>query len=532
MLPHNVEQLVQQISPPKCQLNRRRGTSGQGAPHDVITNDEICQKMFDEWNDFHSQIAYQDFSHFWDKELFVNDIENVELSQELFIKLICDRVFLFLNYSRSLANPAYPNLMVAWGRELPDESPEDTPVTRQLRENTLFIREHGFMPTNTLRDRWRGWQHNIRRINAALERRTKFVRQGAHLPMNACRKLHRDKNDALPAVDISYTEDEQKLAKLFYYYLEACCKKAYCRDYKKYLKSTTEVIQNSLPWIHLLLEEDTLQVPIALWIWVLFTTYTTKLAEGTLKTYKFCVPTSRKNDLQDVDPDKQNSNTASRKKCNIILFNHLLDLLPPENLDYTKFQFYALSKYNRFSFYDTNVQEPYDFNCSENSNDFIDNLGGLIRYHIYHCLMNAPSWLTPPLNQRENPILDSLTCLLLHDSRLPPKNRLTARINALLDDKSKAASYISAYKNCEPTQSARRDKLKKIVEQENLHFTPTRMFADGDIMEDHNKLFCECMVLEFALRQRAFVSYYDKLLNKAERLFPPELFLSDHVFSE
>lgn len=146
--------------------------------------------------------------------------------------------------------------------------------------------------------------------------------------------------------------------------------------------------------------------------------------------------------------------------------------------------------------------------------------------------MNAPSWLTPPLNQRENPILDSLTCLLLHDSRLPPKNRLTARINALLDDKSKAASYISAYKNCEPTQSARRDKLKKIVEQENLHFTPTRMFADGDIMEDHNKLFCECMVLEFALRQRAFVSYYDKLLNKAERLFPPELFLSDHVFSE
>lgn len=56
MLPHNVEQLVQQISPPKCQLNRRRGTSGQGAPHDVITNDEICQKMFDEWNDFLSLI--------------------------------------------------------------------------------------------------------------------------------------------------------------------------------------------------------------------------------------------------------------------------------------------------------------------------------------------------------------------------------------------------------------------------------------------------------------------------------------------
>ena len=82
-------------------------------------------------------------------------------------------------------------------------------------------------------------------------------------------------------------KDEQKLAKLFYYYVEACCKKAYCRDYGNYLKSTIEVIQNSLPWIHLLLEEDSLQVPVALWIWVLFTTYTTKLAEGTLKTYKF-----------------------------------------------------------------------------------------------------------------------------------------------------------------------------------------------------------------------------------------------------
>lgn len=106
MLPQNVKQLVQQIPHLEYLFHRRRGTSGQGAPHDVITNDEIRQKMFDEWNDFHSQIAYQDFSHFWDKELFVNDIESVELSQELFIKLICDRVFLFLNYSRSLANPA------------------------------------------------------------------------------------------------------------------------------------------------------------------------------------------------------------------------------------------------------------------------------------------------------------------------------------------------------------------------------------------------------------------------------------------
>ena len=44
MLPHNVEQVSSTDITPKCQLNRRRGTSGQGAPHDVITNDEICQK--------------------------------------------------------------------------------------------------------------------------------------------------------------------------------------------------------------------------------------------------------------------------------------------------------------------------------------------------------------------------------------------------------------------------------------------------------------------------------------------------------
>ena len=66
MLPQNVKQLVQQIPHLEYLFHRRRGTSGQGAPHDVITNDEIRQKMFDEWNDFHSQIAYQDFSHFWD----------------------------------------------------------------------------------------------------------------------------------------------------------------------------------------------------------------------------------------------------------------------------------------------------------------------------------------------------------------------------------------------------------------------------------------------------------------------------------
>ena len=100
-------------------------------------------------------------------------------------------------------------------------------VTRRqaTARNTPFIREHGFMPTNTLYDSWSRWHHNIDRINAALERRTEFVRQGVHLPMNTCRKLHHKKNDALRMANILYTEDEQKLAKLFYYYVEACCKK-------------------------------------------------------------------------------------------------------------------------------------------------------------------------------------------------------------------------------------------------------------------------------------------------------------------
>ena len=44
MLPQNVKQLVQQIPHLEYLFHRRRGTSGEGAPHDVITNDEIRQK--------------------------------------------------------------------------------------------------------------------------------------------------------------------------------------------------------------------------------------------------------------------------------------------------------------------------------------------------------------------------------------------------------------------------------------------------------------------------------------------------------
>lgn len=539
MLPENIVELTKQIpldtGHPK--ITPRRGTEEpqdfNRSRYDVLTDSRISEKMFTDWNLFHSEIAYQDFDHFFDKELFVEDIDNVTLSQEIFIKLICDRTFLFINDSRSHTNAEYPNLQSAFSKELTDES------THGNVEKYKYIREHGFVPTYALKSKWNTWKEDMQRVQEALQHRIQFIARGSNLPYDYCVKSS-PINEKTASTDnttdntLGYSELELKLAKLFFHYLDACANQTSSTDYKHYLTSFAQIQKNALPWISAILKEaeSNIDTCSALWIWVLFATYTSKLAKGTLNVYKFHAPPFKnKNDLQDIAPDNQTTNTSSKKRCNIILFDHLLDLLPPPDIHYAKFQFYALTKYNRFTHYDTKPEKPFDFNCSTRFLDFVDELGGLILYHITHCLSNTPAWLTPFLPRSSKDIMNSLSCLLLHDSNVRPvKRSLTGRIDILLRNKEKAEKYITEYMHCTPRM--RSSKLREIVECENLHFVPTRAFADLEILDAPNQRSCECIVLEFALRQRILPLYYKNLKGKAELLFPPELFLSDHVFSE
>lgn len=495
------------------------------SPYDVLNDEKTRQAIYDDWNTFHSEIAYPDFDHFVNKELFVKDISDIELSQETFIQLICDRAFLFLGYADSLKNHEYPSLEESFNKIWLNNS----------TKNTLYIQQNGFMPTYALNRQWKKWKHDVEDIESALKRRKEFLVSKIKLPINAEIRLCSGKEKYKNAQDMLYSETEKKLAKLFHSYLTACYKQAYFKSYAAYQDNYSQIEKNALPWIHAVLKhsESNTAVCAALWIWVLFATYTTKLAKGTLKIYKFHAPPSQtKNDLQDVAPDQQNANTALKKQCNIILFDHLLDLLPVGDKPLAKFQFYDLSRYNRFSHYQTKIDKPYDFNCLASSSDYVDELGGLILYHIEHCLLHSPAWLTPFLPKTSKSMLNSFTDFLLLDSNVRPVQRsLTGRIKILFDNKTNIQHYVNIYTECGHTQQAKRDALREIVGRERLSFVAPHALSALDLMSNEDATDCACMLLEYVLKQYMLLDDITKLKYKAEQLFPG-LFLSEHVFSE
>ena len=237
---------------------------------------------------------------------------------------------------------------------------------------------------------------------------------------------------------------------------------------------------------------------------------------------------------KDDSPTRQQGTQSMKTKCNIILFDHLLDLLPTADPEYTKFQFYALTQYNRFPHYKTIPAKPYDFSVIEKTMDCVDQLGGLINYHIDHCLMNTPAWLTlavPSLAPK--PLMNSLTALLLHDATImPTKYRLTDCLRILMDDKGNAETYITAYVHCSTNPEQKTNLLDRMIAENNLHFNASHVFADGDTLNDPNIRQCERFVVEYFLKESVFGRYRSNLREKAKSLFPAEWFLSEHVFSE
>ncbi len=387
-----------------------------------------------------------------------------------------------------------------------------------------LIRDQGFIPAVKHHSEYVMLTKCVETLYRCIELRHNHIERGAAINIGVKIKLD--------TTSIEPSETDRKLAKLFRVYLQALAEQAYKRDYAP-LVSDSE--SKALPWIQTLklyLEKGNSNHPCpALFLWCLFTTYTKKLATGKLKEFKFKTAYVRdKEERADTLPEKMDEQVSRKIRCDIILFDYLLELLPPDDKEYAKFQFYALTRYDRFTHYYIRKKDRYDFNCLPNLADGVDQLGCLIRYHIEHCLMSTPAWLSLPVpSLSSKPLLNSLTALLLYDANiLPTNNRLTDRVRLFLD-KQEGKKAVEKYFACSDSASITR-LVDRLREEYNLHFNSAHVFDGDETMNDPNITACERYVIEAVLKGRAFNVYYENLRSKAEELFPAELFLSKHVF--
>ena len=207
-------------SPVSNAFETRLGRVDEVPPYTPITSDKSKTAMWASWQAFHAGIPYTRFGQFYSKEQFCDDILELPLTREQFVRVINDRAFLFPEYSSHLAPPEYPTLITAYFNI--NES-----VHLFGQEKTKLIQEHGFMPINELWNEWRLETQHEKALQEAIERRKTYTTRGPQLPLQETLEV----SDNTFQVEQA-TELEKKLGRLFVEYLNACTDIAYCHDYK------------------------------------------------------------------------------------------------------------------------------------------------------------------------------------------------------------------------------------------------------------------------------------------------------------
>lgn len=516
-LPDNIHNLLcEQYESDFIDLQVRKGVT----PPDSfcrLTDEQKEQEILSAWYDFHQGVDYPDFAIFYSKELFCQKILEIPLNREQFIRLICDQAFLFLEYADHYNDPEYPLLI-----DVITNYRNNAAITDEFREKVDLVYRRGLIPTNALAKEYERFKRRVRTMNDVIQLRSSDIQRKTYIDSQIDIQICNDGTEL--------AEMDLKLGKLFRSYMLAVANQAYVRKYYKVLEQNApELCLPGICAVRRWLQEYTDNRPCdALIIWALFTSETKKLATGQLRKFKFRMKTHLKRD----EKPEQMQETRSRKiACNILLFDHLLDLLSPDRdaRALAKYQFYAFTRYDRFAHYKTDEKNICDFDsCLPDPADCVDQLGGLIRYNIAHCLMNTTAWLNraPTLQTKE--LLNSLTGLLMHDATLMPTNRrLTDRIRLCLLDEEKSRHMIKRYQEAAGNTTK---VLQALVNENGLHFWEAHVFLDQEEMQDPHLAQCERMLLEFALKEKTLIPYYRNLYTKAADLFPSEWFLSDAVF--
>lgn len=557
-LPTSIERVVESeirrnLENGWMQLINRKGDQGQAQNklernrhgYDVLPEGADKEELIKFWMDFHANFSFPDFTTFYSKKSFclyfckpyLDKTQSLFNDEDRFISLLADRKFLFIEDNEHGDDSDCPSLseivrapdFYLKNEQCPGESDNSQAALAKIRENARTVREQGFIPTISYKSAYKEMRDNEEDIRAALEERKGFLR-------------HSQSDDGIiqfPAftIPISSSKKEpdvidQELSQLFHDFVYAAAHRAYqMKQYGKLIDSAKDNSINAIVCVRQYLEENSdLPVPKALIFWWLFTKETTKLAKGELGKFTFKMQGTTTN--RHLTRETQ-ARTYRKIDCQIMLFDYLLELLPPsteQETAYAKFQFHVFSKYNGYTHFrvkpikylecDPKNNCKFCFDLSPDSRDCVDRLGGVIRKHILRCVSNDVRWLTPGLQNDWSTNSSILATLLLQDiARFPKIRCLINRIYSFLRDEDKGKNCVQTYRDFEGGQRDLRKQLETWCKDNDLIFEDDIPSSDMEISADTMKLLCSRLVLEYMLKEQILLEVRECLSVVAQKLW-------------
>lgn len=396
--------------------------------------------------------------------------------------MICDQSFLFLGYAEHYNDASYPLL-----RDMVQCKGEWATHDEESRRNAELVENQGLIPTVGL---WWEYQRLLQREKQtwqAIERRQKhlerFKSDFSEEMILTEKDVHGGGADGECGQDAALA---QSLLQLFLAFAAALNEYGYKYGYSDLLQEMgTDEKNKCLMRFHAVLRwcrSEQRKYPCqALVFWALFTKETRKLLKGGLKKFEFSPPL------------------------------------------FASGSFFPLQNRSERSVQLRYLREEYG--GWGRSSGGIDSLSdrALPDEHRRMAEQNAKQ-----TGQRGSQLLGHAAATRCHtDADESAADRSHPLVHGGEKNEEKVRDMICRYQRA---GRKLREVLQTMIEENNLHFGEAHAFTGQEKMQDPHLVQCECMLLEFALKEKVFVEYYRNLFAKAKELFPSEWFASETVF--
>ena len=327
------------------------------------------------------------------------------------------------------------------------------------------------------------------------------------------------------------TDIERRLSVLFHAYLKATFEHAYQYDYKPYIEAGETSWVNEIHCVYQYLQGEGISgVDHALVFYHLFSSQTKKLAGHKLKKYTFSLPTNTCKAKE--PPERVRPQISQRNFCNIMLFDYLLWLLPSEDLEYSRFQFYAFTNYEWYTHFEIpNVtQDTFEpkFDLTPDLSRGVDELGHLLRRNISFCIPNGFEWLNPGLPNTKAEDAGVLVTLLLQDASIKASAfRLTNKIHQSLE--KNGSTLLEQFLNLQLDKDGLTTLINNYCNKNGLFFRGENELYEREPFQSEKHLLYSRYILEFELRNLLYEKACVELRRMAQKYFG-DLLISDDPF--
>lgn len=518
---------------------RRRNSPPDTSGFDTIDANQ-AEEPLRAWYRFHEDAHHKMYQDFYSKIIYCQSVMEHQLSPDTFLELIADRSFLFLEFNENSSNSEYPLLSQL-------VNAYESTASQYPKEKLDQVLNQAFVPTKNHLSSYYQWKENLEELQAAKQQRKEqidwFDSLSSRSDLFSPFKVKILESDEAPA------EIDSNLDQLFRGYVKACEEYAYVTWHAPRENRDKRYWKQAILCTRKYLESHPSKLPgySALVFFHLFTQNAEKLLDASLSVY--CFKKNLKSSPATTNPNAHQARTHERIRCNILLFDQLLELFLAKDLPISsnmaqskrkarekeraqwrsnaKFLFYRYSRYDRYwhfdlhNFWEAGSKPQIDFSYPENYKDGVDFFGNMLRYHINYCIPAQIQWLLPTLslNRYERPETVLATLLLAEGTlQIPARKRLINRIQNILKSKA-GADMIDVYARDfldEGTVKAHLENWCKVYQlrvpkQEALTYEPGTQYA---AIQGAGR-----QILEYFLRDRMIQRSRQMLTGAAKDLF-------------